>query len=314
MTTQRQTGHTKGKQATCTCRIDGLEQDQMRSGLEEPSIIYCPMDENKPDIQTIGAKPFLKWVGGKRSILSQLLERMPKAYLSYNEPFLGGGALFFAVQPAKAYLSDINFPLILTFQAVRDDVDRLILNLKVHERLHNKTYYQSVRERLSKEKDPLKVAALFIYLNKTCYNGLYRVNRAGKFNVPIGDYKDPSLFDEEILRKDSELLKGITLKQHEFSQLPIARENFYYLDPPYHKTYDGYNGSGFGDEEHKKLAEFCKEIDQAKAFFMLSNSDTSFVRSLYSKFHIEQIEASRSVSCKANQRGKENEVIVRNYE
>jgi len=270
-------------------------------------------DENKPDIQSIFAKPFVKWVGGKRSVLPQLLERMPKKYLSYNEPFVGGGALFFAVQPLKAYISDINFPLILAYQAVRDDVDRLIVNLKVHERLHNKTYFQTARERLSKEKDPIKIAALFIYLNKTCFNGLYRVNRAGFFNVPMGDYKDPALFDEDILRKDSELLKGVTIKQHEFFQLPIVKENFYYLDPPYHKTYDGYNGNGFDDNEHKKLASFCKEIDESKAFFMLSNSDTSFVRSLYSTFHIETIEASRSVSCKAHQRGKESEVIVRNY-
>lgn len=271
-------------------------------------------DENKPETQSILAKPFLKWVGGKRSILSQLVERMPKQYLTYREPFLGGGALFFATQPSKAYLSDINFNLILTYQAVRDDVDRLILNLKTHERLHSKTYYQTARERLFKEKDTTKIAALFIYLNKTCFNGLYRVNRAGFFNVPIGSYKDPSLFDEDVLRKDSEMLKGVILKQHEFSQMPIAKDNFYYLDPPYHKTYDGYNGNGFDDEEHKKLAKYCENIDEAGGLFMLSNSDTPFVRSLYSKFHIEEIMSLRSVSCKAYQRGKESEIIVRNYQ
>ena len=271
-------------------------------------------DEQKPAIQISLAKPFLKWVGGKRSILDELLKRMPTSYGTYREPFLGGGALFFAVQPAKAHLSDVNFHLILTFQAVRDDVDRLIFNLKIHERLHDKTYFQRARERLSKEKDPLKIAALFIYLNKTCFNGLYRVNRAGQFNVPMGDYKEPSLFEEEVLRTDAALLKGTILTQQQFSHMSIAREDFFYLDPPYHKTYDGYDGNGFDDAAHKHLADFCKEIDKAKSSFMLSNSDTSYVRSLYAGFHIEVVEASRSVSCKGHQRGKEHELIIRNYQ
>ena len=162
--------------------------------------------------------------------------------------------------------------------------------------------------------DPVKVAALFIYLNKTCFNGLYRVNRAGEFNVPIGDYKDPSLFDEDVLRKDAAALKGAIVKQHQFSHMPIVREDFYYLDPPYHKTYDGYNGTGFDDDEHKKLAGYCKELAKAQAHFMLSNSDTPLVRSLYASYHIEVVEASRSVSCKGPQRGKESELIIRNYQ
>ena len=270
-------------------------------------------DQNKPEVQTVGAKPFLKWVGGKRSILPQLQARMPEQYGTYREPFVGGGALFFAVQPTKAYLSDINFHLVMTYQAVRDDVDRLILNLKLHEKNHNLEYFQKARDRLCTEADTTKVAALVIYLNKTCFNGLYRVNQAGKFNVPMGSYTDPSLFEEEVLRNDSALLQGITIQQHPFHQIPVVREDFYYLDPPYHKTYDGYSGSGFGDDEHKRLAEFCKELDEAKAYFMLSNSDTPFVRSLFKKFQIDRVEASRSVSCKAHQRGKENELIIRNY-
>jgi DNA adenine methylase len=278
------------------------------------SVLSAIADQNKPEIQAIIAKPFLKWVGGKRSILPLLLERMPEQYLVYRESFVGGGALFFAVQPSKAYLSDINFHLIMTYQAVRDDVDRLILNLKVHERNHNKKYFQRARDRLCNETDTTKTAALFIYLNKTCFNGLYRVNKTGKFNVPIGSYVDPSIFDEEVLRNASELLQGIALAQHPFWQTPISREDFYYLDPPYHRTYSQYDGSGFGEDEHKKLAEFCGEINKADAYFMLSNSDTPFIRSLFSKFNIDQVAASRSVSCKPDQRGKENELIIRNYE
>jgi|WetSurMetagenome_2_1015567.scaffolds.fasta_scaffold00220_18 DNA adenine methylase len=270
-------------------------------------------DEEIPEAQDICAKPFLKWVGGKRSILPKLLERTPKKYNVYKEPFLGGGALFFATQPSRAYLSDINFLLILTYQAVQEDLDRLILNLKYHARLHNKDYYLRARKRLPRENDKLKIAALFIYLNKTCYNGLYRVNKNGEFNVPIGDYIDPSLFNEEILRKDSEILRNVTLKQHEFSQTAIEKDDFFYLDPPYHKTYDGYNGNGFGDDDHKELCEFCKKIDKSGAMFMLSNSDTKLIRSIYSGFSIEEVQSLRSISCQGNQRGKENEIIIRNY-
>ena len=255
----------------------------------------------------------MKWVGGKRSILDELQKRLPPQYNFYREPFIGGGALFFAVQPTKAALSDINFHLMLTYKAVQGDVENLIAALKVHQSRHDAEYFARARKRLSKEHDTTAVAALLIYLNKTCFNGLYRVNRAGEFNVPMGSYKDPALFEEDLLRNDSKILQGVELEQRHFSQVDIGREDFFYLDPPYHKTYDGYNGSGFGDDEHQKLAALCREIDESKAFFMLSNSDTPFVRSLYKGFTIEIVSASRSVSCKAHQRGKENELIIRNY-
>jgi DNA adenine methylase len=270
-------------------------------------------DEQKPTTQSIGTRPFLKWVGGKRSILDELQKRLPANYNTYHESFIGGGALFFSVQPQKASLRDINFHLMLTYIAVRDDVDGLIAALKIHASRHDKGYFMRARERLSKEQDTTKIASLLIYLNKTCFNGLYRVNKAGEFNVPMGSYAAPTLFEEDLLRNDSAVLQGVELQQGHFSQVEIAREDFFYFDPPYHKLYDGYNGSGFADDEHKKLAELCREIHQSGAFFMLSNSDTPFVRELYKGFTIEQVSASRSVSCKGNQRGKENELIIRNY-
>jgi DNA adenine methylase len=239
---------------------------------------------------------------------------MPKQYGTYRECFIGGGALFFHLQPAKAYLSDINLHLMLAYQAVRDDVEKLITLLKNHERLHTEKYFGRARERLSAEPDPTKVAALLIYLNKTCFNGVYRVNKAGKFNVPIGSYKDPKLFDEDVLRNDSKALQGVTLTQHPYNQTPVVMEDFYYLDPPYHKVYDGYDASRFSEDEHKNLATFCREINQAKGYFMLSNSDTPFVRELYKGFVIEQISAARSVSCKGDGRGKEDELVIRNYQ
>jgi DNA adenine methylase len=277
-------------------------------------VLTAIANENKPEFKEVVARPFLKWAGGKRSILPDLLDRMPGEYKTYYEPFLGGGALFFAAKPTSAYLSDVNFHLILTFIAVRDDVDRLIHNLKIHAARHSKEYYLQARQRLSKEKDATKVGALLIYLNKTCYNGLYRVNKAGEFNVPIGSYVSPTILDEENLRAASKALQGTEIRQHVFWQTKANPQNFYYLDPPYHKTFDGYDSSRFGDQDHEHLAAFCRTLDKADCFFMVSNSDNAFVRGLYQGFYIEQVQASRYVSCKGEQRGKETELIIRNYQ
>jgi DNA adenine methylase len=270
-------------------------------------------DENRPFLKTVTARPFIKWVGGKRSILPALLARMPAEYDTYCEPFLGGTALFYAVNPERAYLSDVNFTLILTYTAVRDDLDGLITALKVLRAKHDKDSYLAARLKVAKEKDPTKLAALFIYLNKTCYNGLYRVNKSGAFNVPMGSYTDPAILDEENLRAASKELQMAEIKQHSFEHLPIRAKNFYYLDPPYHKTFSSYDGSGFGDADHVKLAEFCAKLHSAGCFFMLSNSDTPFIRGLYKNYNIEVVKAGRTISCKGNQRGKENELLIRNY-
>lgn len=269
--------------------------------------------EQKPDHTTFPVRPFLKWVGGKRSILPELLKRLPDAYDVYHEPFLGGGALFFAIRPHEGYLSDVNFHLIITFKAVQNNVERLIEYLKLHSENHNKAYYLKARTHLFTETDPTKIAAWFIYLNKTCFNGLYRVNASGGFNVPMGDYKNPAILDADNLRNASKVLKGTEIEQHDFTHVPIYKNDFYYLDPPYHETYEGYSSSGFGDVEHTALAQFCRKVDAKGGYFMLSNSDTPFVRKLYEGYNIEQVEASRTISCKANQRGKENELIIRNY-
>lgn len=276
-------------------------------------VLTAIADENKPQDTTLAARPFVKWVGGKRSIIPALLERMPTQYTHYYEPFVGGGALFFSIQPEIAFLSDVNLHLVITYRAVRDHVDDVVRKLKVHARHHDKDYYLKARTRLFTEKDDASIAALFIYLNKTCFNGLYRVNKAGGFNVPMGKYTNPPIVDEENLRNVSKVLADADIRQQEFYQIKPRRDAFYYLDPPYHETYSSYDGSGFGDKEHARLAEFCKEIDHVGGYFMLSNSDTPYIRSLYQGFNIEEVSASRSVSCKAHQRGKETELIIRNY-
>jgi len=260
------------------------------------------------------ARPFIKWVGGKRSILPELTARMPVTYGTYHEVFLGGGALFFAVQPERSYLSDVNLPLILTYTAVRDQLEGLVAKLVDHSTSHDKEHFLQSRKQFGQEKDLTTVAALFIYLNKTCYNGLYRVNKSGGFNVPMGSYKNPAILDEPNLRLASAALQLATIKQHSFADVPVEGDGFYYFDPPYHCTFDGYDKDRFGDAEHQGLADLCRKLNRAGARFMVSNSDTPFVRSLYKGFHIEQVQASRSVSCKGDQRGKETEVIIRNYE
>jgi DNA adenine methylase len=276
-------------------------------------VLTAIADENMPSIKASSARPFLKWAGGKRAILPELQSRMPEKYTAYTECFLGGGALFFAVQPEEAYLSDINFPLVLTYTAVRDDVERLISKLQVHAGSHNKTYFLENRARVARETDPTTIGALLIYLNKTCYNGLYRVNQSGIFNVPMGSYKDPTILDEVNLRAASKALKHARIKQKPFFQVPVVKDNFYYLDPPYHTTFSSYDGSGFGDSDHRKLADFCKRINAAGGKFMLSNSDTPLIRQLYQGYTVETIDAPRMVSCKGTQRVKEKELIIRNY-
>jgi DNA adenine methylase len=276
-------------------------------------VITSVADQDRPTEVSFTSKPFIKWVGGKRSIIPELLARMPATYSKYYEPFLGGGALFFAAKPQAAYLSDINFHLTIAFRVVRDHVEELIEVLRIHAAKHNKPYFLKARKRLFVERKHVEIAALFIYLNKTCYNGLYRVNKAGFFNVPMGSYDKPTILDEETLRLASGVLKSVDIKQQAFDQVPIEPGAFYYLDPPYHKTYSQYDGSGFGDAEHEALAAFCAKIHKVGGCFMLSNSDTAFVRKLYKGFHIEEVSASRFVSCKGGQRGKEQELIVTNY-
>ena len=260
------------------------------------------------------ARPFVKWVGGKRSILPQLLKRMPRSYGRYYEPFVGGGALFFALQPKKASLADANARLITTYQALKSDVASVIQYIKKHQKQHCSEYYLASRNRLSHEHDPIEVAALFIYLNKTCFNGLYRVNRAGKFNVPIGRQKNTSIFNEDNLYRVAQCLQNTNLHIRHFCATPVYSRAFYYLDPPYHQTYDAYTACGFGDEAHEQLAAYCHKIHQKGGYFMLSNAYTPFVRKLYRPYRIERISALKSISCKGYQRGKNHECIIRNYE
>lgn len=266
--------------------------------------------------------PVIKWVGGKRQLMNQLMENIPKSFNTYFEPFFGGGALFFELQPKNAYISDINFELINLYCVIRDNPSELIAELCKHE--ISKEYFLKLRNldrngEYSRLTD-IQKASRFIYLNKTCFNGLYRVNAKGQFNVPFGKYKNPKIFDKANLLKCSDLLKKTKIKSESFEGIlnNVKKGDFVYLDPPYAplnrtSNFTSYTKEGFGIEMQIKLKELCDELNQKKVFFMLSNSDTELINDLYQEYNINKILASRMVNSKAHLRGKIFEVLVKNY-
>lgn len=259
----------------------------------------------------IPCKPFLKWVGGKRGLLDELKIRIPE-FNRYFEPFLGGGAMFFALQPQRAHISDKNMRLTITYDAVKNNVEELIDLLAKHKDKHSKEHFLRVRSSFGTE-NKVELAAAMIYLNKTCFNGLYRVNKNGEFNVPFGRYKSPQILDEDNLRACSDALEGVEVFCGDFSEISPSKDDFVYLDPPYHTTYSQYDDSGFAVDEHKQLAQFCQNLDKQGIKFMLSNSDTELIRRLFADFNIDEVNAPRYVSCKADGRKKQQELIICNY-
>ena len=266
--------------------------------------------------------PIVKWVGGKRQLMFELLKNMPKSHNRYFEPFIGGGALFFELQPKNAYISDKNEELINLYSIVRDNVYELIADLSKHE--VSKEYFLEIRnlDRTDEYKNLLNVqrASRFIYLNRTCFNGLYRVNSQGQFNVPFGNYKNPRIVDENNLLNCSELLKNTEIKCADFSEIltKVKRGDFVYFDPPYvplneTSSFTSYTKDGFDMDMQFKLREVCDELDSMGVMFMLSNSDTKFVNELYSNYEIKKVSASRAVNANSEGRGKITEVLVRNY-
>ena len=266
--------------------------------------------------------PIVKWVGGKRQLMFELLKNRPKSYNRYFEPFIGGGALFFELQPENAYISDMNDELINLYSVVRDNVYELISDLNKHE--VSKEYFLEIRnlDRTDEYKNLSNVqrASRFIYLNRTCFNGLYRVNSQGQFNVPFGNYKNPKIVDENNLLNCSELLKNTEIKCADFSEIltKVKKGDFVYFDPPYvplneTSSFTSYTKDGFDMDMQFKLREVCDELDSMGVMFMLSNSDTKFVNELYSNYEIKKVFASRAVNANAEGRGKITEVLVRNY-
>ena len=268
------------------------------------------------------AYPIVKWVGGKRQLMFELLKNMPVSCNRYFEPFIGGGALFFELQPDNAYISDMNEELINLYQVVRDNVDELITDLQKHD--ISKEYFMEIRNIDRTEEyenwSDVQKASRFIYLNRTCFNGMYRVNSKGEFNVPFGHYKNPRILDENNLINCSNLLQRTEIKHADFSEIlkKVKKGDFVYFDPPYvplseTSSFTSYTKDGFDMDMQLSLRDVCDELDSMGVKFLLSNSDTQFVNELYENYNIKKVFASRQINANADGRGKITEVLVRNY-
>jgi len=299
--------------------------------------------------QFVLAKPFLHWAGGKTQILDELYKKVPINKINrYVEPFLGGGAFFFMLRNntniKQYYLLDLNKDLILTYKVVKNNVSELIDILSAYNSFYNEApyldveaYYRFIRDRYNKERKDfdyekfskawIRRAADTIFLNKTCFNGLYRVNRNGEFNVPMGTYKKRNIYDvDELLASSKALQKAeIICGDFEQSEKYIKENTLIYLDPPYRplsstSNFNNYSYEVFDDNEQKRLANFFKRMDEKGAYLLLSNSDPkntnpddNFFEELYAGYTIERIKAKRSINSDPNKRGEINELIIRNF-
>ncbi len=275
-----------------------------------------------PHIGPAAAMPFVKWAGGKRVLIPAIAQHFPEQVNTYWEPFVGGGAVFFtfAKRIEQAVLSDTNEELMITYQIVKNDVEALIARLAQHETAHRrragkkykdgKTYYYRVRE--SEPTDPVEVAARFIYLNKTCFNGLYRVNKSGKFNVPEGSYKKPDICNSERLRKASKALIRAQIQLGDFGRVvqPDAGD-LIYCDPPYDGTFTGYQAAGFSGDAQRRLRDAADGWVGEGAGVLLSNADTSSMRSLYANYEIVDVTAPRNINSDVNGRDSVPELLIR---
>ncbi|MEG1922925.1 MAG: DNA adenine methylase [Clostridia bacterium] len=291
-------------------------------------------------------KPFVKWVGGKGQLVGELNKLIPingEYFLTkYAEPFVGGGALLFNILSKysfnEIYIGDINTELINTYRVVKSSVTNLINALLEMQNNYlpldddsRKIYYYNVRKKFNdlqlSEKNSLQKAALFIFLNKTCFNGLYRVNRKGEFNVPMGAYKNPTICDKDNLQNVSQALQNVTIQCGDYTKSKAFIDNatLVYLDPPYRplsatSNFTAYNLNCFDDNEQHRLAKFVDEISEIGAKILLSNSDPqntniddTFFEKLYSKYKINKVEATRMINSNSEKRGKINELLICNY-
>ncbi|MCR4442710.1 MAG: DNA adenine methylase [Peptococcaceae bacterium] len=269
--------------------------------------------------------PVLKWAGGKRQVLKHIKKYVPKSFSVYYEPFLGGGALLFELQPQEAVVNDINGELINIYRVIKDSVGELIEDLKRHR--NGEEYFYRLREQDRDREQYERLTAVqkasrIIYLNKTCYNGLFRVNKAGEFNTPFGGYTHPNIVNEAVLRAVSDYFNKarITFTSLDFEDAlkDVKSGAFVYLDPPYDPVSDtasftGYDKGGFDRYEQKRLKKTCDRLNEKGVKFILSNSATGFIKDLYKNYKIIVINAKRPVNSRADKRGEIDEVLVMNY-
>ena len=287
------------------------------------------------------AKPFVKWVGGKTQLIDQLEAMLPADFdqwenVTYIEPFIGGGAmLFYMLQThsniQSAIINDINEDLTMCYKVVKQSPELLVNSLSEIQKEYyslnseesKKQFYMIMRAEFNtKALDPIRNTTLFFFLNRTCFNGLYRVNKSGLFNVPFGRYETPTICDANTIFADSELLQKVEILTGDYSQtLKYAIDKtFFYFDPPYRplnatSNFKDYTKEDFNDSAQKRLKDFCDAVQAAGHHFMLSNSDCQdkFFDDLYMQYQIERVWASRSINANPNKRGKLTELLIRNY-
>jgi DNA adenine methylase len=270
--------------------------------------------------------PVVKWLGGKRQLLPTLVPLLPDQFSNYCEPFFGGGAMFFWIQPMRAIVNDINSDLMQVYEVIRDDVENLISELEKNK--NESEYFYKIRV-LDRNKDsynklsPAEKASRVIFLNKTCFNGLFRVNNAGEFNSPFGNYKNPNIVNANTLRAVSNYFNRseITFSCCDYSDVlkRISEGTFVYLDPPYDPVsttanFTGYSRGGFFKDDQVRLRECCDDLNRRGIKFMLSNSATDFIKKQYSSYNIKIVRAKRTINSDATGRGQVDELVVRNYE
>lgn len=271
--------------------------------------------------------PFVKWVGGKRQLLKSIEAALPKeiAKLKLFEPFVGGGAVFFHLQAKSAWINDANSELINTYETIKLDVEGLIQSLKKHK--NEADYFYDIRA-LDREESFARLsnverASRLIFLNKTCFNGLYRVNNSGEFNSPFGRYENPNIVNEPVLRAVSQYLNhhNVQITNFDYSKsIEAADKNcFVYLDPPYHPlsnsaNFTGYVAGGWGIEDQVRLKTVCDSLNDKGVKFLLSNSSTPLIHSLYKDYNIKTLLAGRAINAVGSKRGDVEEVLVKNYD
>ena len=271
------------------------------------------------------AQPFLKWAGGKRQLLPEITKHIPK-FDTYYEPFVGAGAVLFELQPQKAVINDSNLELMNCYQVIKDNLDDLLTALQKHK--NDEDYYYEIRELDRKVKEyhklsPVEKASRIIFLNKTCYNGLFRVNSQGQFNVPFGRYKNPNIINKSVLKAVHRYLNKNDVKilnaDFETAVQDTKKGDFVYFDPPYDPVSDtasftGYDINGFDRNEQKRLKKVYDRLTEKGVKCLLSNSATEFILDLYSNYNpILIVSASRNINSVAKQRGKVSEVLVKNW-
>jgi DNA adenine methylase len=269
--------------------------------------------------------PFLKWVGGKRQIMPAIEQHLPKEIKAYIEPFVGGGAVLFHLQPKHAIVNDFNSELVNVYNVIKNDLENLLVDLQQHKNESNYFYEIRALDRTAafEKLTDVERASRIIYLNKTCYNGLYRVNNSGEFNSPFGKYKNPNIVNEPTLRAVSFYLNSNNVRIENTDYETILNEadknSFVYLDPPYHpvsgsSNFTGYVQGGWDESDQIRLKEACDLLDKKGIKFLQSNSCTDFIKHLYADYHIHIVKANRAINSDSEKRGEVEEVLIKNYE